>query len=94
VIGGARGPTSAAESRAAIHEIGSREAAGQTLTVPHRRVDIHRYHAREPVGATFRWLSFERRHLEQLIAYGFDDTMRHDCRANGCILADEFGQPS
>jgi predicted acylesterase/phospholipase RssA len=88
VLGKSGGATSAAEARALVHEAGSRRAAGGEASSSHRRVEIHRYHAREPIGPTFRWLSFERDHLERLMAHGFEDAAHHDCRVSRCILAD------
>ena len=84
----ASGPVSARESSAINLETGSRESHEERgeEPAPHRFVEIHRYHAREPFGQTFKWLSFGRDHLEALIAQGVDDTQQHDCTANRCIL--------
>ncbi|MBI2187380.1 MAG: patatin-like phospholipase family protein [Acidobacteria bacterium] len=84
------GPALPADARAVVHEAGSRAAAAArgAPAAPHRPIEIHRYHTRESMGATFRWLSFGLDHLERLVAQGFEDTRRHDCVASGCIIPD------
>jgi len=54
--------------------------------LPYRPLTIHRYHPREDLGGSFRWLSFERDHLERLIDQGYADAKAHDCAVNRCVL--------
>jgi NTE family protein len=56
---------------------------------PLRRVTIHRYHPGDLLGGALDVLSFEAPLVRKLIDRGFEDAVRHDCAAAGCVLADE-----
>jgi NTE family protein len=50
---------------------------------------VHRYFPADDLGGTFRWLDFERAHLDRLIERGYNDARTHDCHANRCVLPDQ-----
>jgi predicted acylesterase/phospholipase RssA len=52
----------------------------------YRPLTIHRYHPREDLGGTFRWLDFNRDHVAGLIERGFEDALAHDCERNRCVI--------
>ena len=53
---------------------------------PLRRVTIHRYHPGDLLGGALDVLSFEPEMIRKLIDRGFQDAVRHDCAASGCVL--------
>lgn len=59
-----------------------RLAASSTL----RPLTIHRYHPRDELGSTLGFMDFERETVARLITRGYEDTMRHDCDASGCVF--------
>lgn len=58
---------------------------------PLRRVTIHRYHPRDLLGGALDVLSFEPEMVRRLIERGYDDAVRHDCAASGCVLPHAAG---
>jgi len=56
---------------------------------PLRRVTIHRYHPRDLLGGALDVLSFEPERVRRLIERGYEDAVRHDCAASGCVLPEE-----
>jgi predicted acylesterase/phospholipase RssA len=59
---------------------------------PHREITLHRYHPRLDLGGLLGLLNFDRAHIEQLIAKGFQDTVDHDCGESECVMPD--GRPA
>jgi len=59
---------------------------GQARGKPYRPLTIHRYHPKEDLGGTFRWLDFNRDHVATLIERGFEDARAHDCERNRCVI--------
>ncbi len=57
------------------------EAAKHTLT-------IHRYRPHGDLGGVLGLLDFRKERVEQLIEEGFEETLKHDCEREGCVLAD------
>jgi predicted acylesterase/phospholipase RssA len=53
---------------------------------PYRQITIHRYQPQKDLGGIFRWFSFERNYVTDLIEGGFADAVEHDCKKNGCVL--------
>lgn len=61
---------------------------------PFRKVEIHKYLPSTDLGGAEGLLDFRLRHVENNIALGYDDTLRHDCEVAGCILPDtHYGDP-
>jgi NTE family protein len=52
----------------------------------HRPLTIHLHHPMTALGGS--WLSFGRDKLQQSIKRGYEDGVHHDCKVNGCVLAD------
>jgi predicted acylesterase/phospholipase RssA len=53
----------------------------------YQQLTIHRYFPKEPISGAFGFMDVRRSTIEKLIDEGFQDTMAHDCVANGCVLA-------
>ena len=62
-----------------------REAAGETSVV------IHRYRPKKPIVDWFEFANFDRDKTEGYIRQGYDETLRHICKAEGCTF--EGGRP-
>ena len=52
-----------------------------------RRLVIHRYRPSGDLGSGADLLNFSLRKVDQLIEWGYKDTVRHDCHRSGCLLA-------
>lgn len=52
----------------------------------YRRVVVHQYRPRIPVGGKRGLLDFTRDQVEKAIATGESDAMAHDCAESGCIV--------
>jgi NTE family protein len=52
----------------------------------YRRVVVHQYRPRVPVGGKKGLLNFTREQVEKAIAAGESDARGHDCAESGCIL--------
>ena len=52
----------------------------------YRRVTVHQYRPRQPVGGRGGLLNFTREQVEKAIAAGETDALAHDCAESGCIL--------
>jgi hypothetical protein len=53
----------------------------------YQQLTIHRYFPKEPISGAFGFMDVRRSTIEKMIHQGFEDTMAHDCVANGCVLA-------
>ncbi|HEU5022448.1 MAG TPA: patatin-like phospholipase family protein, partial [Bryobacteraceae bacterium] len=51
-----------------------------------RKVTIHRYYPKRPLGGVLGLLNFGRPAIEAMIAQGYSDAREHDCKANGCVI--------
>lgn len=49
-------------------------------------IEIHRYFPQEAIGGAVGLLDFRRHRLIDLIELGFQNTVEHDCEANGCVV--------
>ena len=67
-----------AESEAAVFARGS---GGEQ----HRPLTIHLHHPNQALGGG--WLSFGLDQVKDSMQRGYEDTVRHDCEANRCLLA-------
>ena len=61
-------------------------AIRQALAAAGRKVAVHHYRPRVPVGGAKGVLDFTREQVEKAIAAGESDALAHDCAQNGCIL--------
>jgi predicted acylesterase/phospholipase RssA len=52
----------------------------------YRRVIVHQYRPKQPVGGRGGLLNFTREQVEKAIAAGEGDAFRHDCTESECIL--------
>lgn len=57
-------------------------------TAPYRKLTVHRHHPVLDLSGAFGATNFTRENIEGLISRGFDDVVKHDCAANGCIFPD------
>jgi predicted acylesterase/phospholipase RssA len=78
-----------AELKALIRQVSGLARHLEDDPVPYRFITIHRYSPREMVGGLYRWLSFEREQVLELMRHGYADARSHDCSVNGCVLPDE-----
>ncbi len=70
------------ELRAAIER-----AEAFIAKLAHRRqVTVHRHHPSRSLGGVAGMLNFKRGRMRELVEQGFDDTVRHDCERNRCVL--------
>jgi predicted acylesterase/phospholipase RssA len=53
---------------------------------PLRRLTIHRYHPKADLTGPTGVLDFSRKKVAELIDYGFNDAVEHDCNASGCVV--------
>ncbi|HVV47759.1 MAG TPA: patatin-like phospholipase family protein [Bryobacteraceae bacterium] len=51
-----------------------------------RKVTIHRYYPKRPLGGVLGLLNFGRPSIEAMISLGYTDACEHDCKANGCVI--------
>lgn len=51
-----------------------------------RKVTIHRYYPKQPLGGVLGLLNFSRCSIEAMIERGFADACEHDCTENGCVI--------
>ena len=51
-----------------------------------RKLTIHRYFPAKDLGGVLGMLRFEKSAHEELVQRGYDDTMKHDCDDNRCVL--------
>jgi NTE family protein len=54
----------------------------------HRPIEIHLYHPGLDMGGALGMLDFGRARLMQLIESGYQDAVRHNCKAAGCLNVD------
>ncbi len=54
---------------------------------PYKRVTVHRYFPPDGLDGALGFLDVRRQRFERLIEEGFNNTVHHDCKTNGCILA-------
>ncbi len=52
----------------------------------YRTVTIHRYFPPDGLSGALGFLNLSRERLERLIDEGFQNTVAHDCVANGCVI--------
>jgi predicted acylesterase/phospholipase RssA len=57
---------------------------------PYRRVTIHRYNPRVPIGGITAMLDFDADNIRRLIADGEKEAIEHDCDKEHCVLAAEM----
>ncbi len=50
------------------------------------RTTIHQYHPTDDLGDITGFLDLSPERIQRLIDRGYDDTIRHDCERNGCVL--------
>ncbi len=62
-----------------------RERLDQEGELP-RKLTIHRYYPKRPLGGMLGLLNFQRREIEAMIEQGYADACEHDCNANGCVI--------
>lgn len=55
--------------------------------VPKGPVVIHYYRPPQPIINWFQFASFDRKLTEGFIAQGYNDTLHHNCKDAGCVLA-------
>ncbi|HVW07035.1 MAG TPA: patatin-like phospholipase family protein [Bryobacteraceae bacterium] len=51
-----------------------------------RKLTIHRYYPKKPLGGFLGLLNFERQAIATMIEQGYADACEHDCTANGCVI--------
>ena len=51
-----------------------------------RKVTIHRYYPKKPLGGVLGLLNFARPSIEAMIEHGYIDACEHNCIANGCVI--------
>src|SRR5579864_4405113 len=52
----------------------------------HRHIEIHLHRPKADMGGVFGMLNFNLSRMQTLIAEGFQEAVRHDCKRNGCVL--------
>jgi NTE family protein len=80
---GTPGPHASADDLKGVLLVGQHV---QNTQSPYRQITIHRYQPQNDLGGIFRWFSFERNYVTDLIGRGFADAVEHDCKKNGCVL--------
>jgi NTE family protein len=70
----------------ALRRAGSDAAKYLNPSAGYRRVVVHQYRPRVPLGGRGGVLDFTRAQVEKAIAAGESDAMAHDCSESGCIL--------
>ncbi len=53
---------------------------------PYKQLTIHRYFPPDGLDGALGFLDVRRQRFERLIEEGFNNTVHHDCKTNGCIL--------
>lgn len=53
---------------------------------PYVKLNVHVYNPPQPLGGFLGFLNFEKNTISRYIERGYEDTLNHDCSANGCIL--------
>jgi NTE family protein len=53
---------------------------------PHRHLIIHLHHPSQTLGGG--WLSFGLEQIKETMQRGYEDVVQHNCKVNGCLLAD------
>jgi predicted acylesterase/phospholipase RssA len=79
---------SAAEGKALL-ETSEKIMQSRERGRPFRQLTIHRYFPRKALGGVLGFVDVRRSTLEKLIQQGFEDTLRHDCKDNRCVLVGE-----
>jgi predicted acylesterase/phospholipase RssA len=51
-----------------------------------RKLTIHRYFPTKPLGSIRGLLNFQRSVIDSMIAQGYGDAVKHDCKASGCLI--------
>ena len=69
----------------AVLTLGGRAAKPQNLK--YKQLTIHRYELADPGESFLSWLDFSPGRIQSLINAGYNDTLKHDCHASGCVLA-------
>jgi len=52
----------------------------------YRRLTIHRYHPEKSLGGSLGMLNFHHGPIRELIARGFEDAQKHDCKSSRCVV--------
>ena len=52
----------------------------------YQQLTIHRYELADPGESFLSWLDFSPSRIQSLIQSGYNDTLKHDCKASGCVL--------
>ena len=68
----------------AVLALGGR--AGKPQNLAYKQLTIHRYELADPGESFLSWLDFSPARIQSLIDAGYNDTLKHDCRASGCVL--------
>jgi NTE family protein len=58
-----------------------------------RKLTIHRYFPKRPLGAFAGLLNFHRSAIDSMIEKGYDDACSHNCRDNGCLIPKTTATP-
>jgi predicted acylesterase/phospholipase RssA len=74
------------EVKAMIKQLSGMVRHLRDASAPYRFLTIHRYSPREMIGGLYRWLSFGRDHLLELMQRGYADALSHDCAESGCVI--------
>jgi NTE family protein len=56
--------------------------------LPYRKLDIHLYYPQQALGGLLGFLDFEKHALSKYIQQGYQETLKHDCQINQCVLID------
>ena len=72
------------ETEADAARRGTREFIDQFAGWP--LLTVHRYFPSRDIGGILTMLDFKLESLIELIELGFEDTVHHDCEANGCVI--------
>ena len=59
-------------------------------TGKYKPLTIHRYYPPDGLDGALGFLNVHKDRLERLIDEGFNNTVNHNCEANGCILPDKL----
>jgi predicted acylesterase/phospholipase RssA len=51
-----------------------------------RQLTVHNHYPSKPLGGVLGLLNFKRHRMLELVELGFNDTVRHDCERNRCVL--------
>lgn len=83
----AKNQTPTNEDMRAFIRVAHKIEEGLRTDSPYKKLKIHRYHPHEDLGGgPLGLLNFERDRMRQLIEWGFEETVRHDCARSHCIL--------